>query len=77
MGFFHRFGHESIAIFHGPGRTPDVKVAPRLGGTTFVDATDGVNYPTTATYTVTGVTLGYYYVLKAPGGAVVHYWSWF
>ena len=41
--------------------------SPRLGGTTFVDATDGVNYPTTATYTVTGLTLGYYYVLKVLG----------
>jgi len=35
-----------------------------LGGSTFIDATDGVNRPTTTTYTVTGLTLGYNYILK-------------
>ncbi|CAJ1335098.1 unnamed protein product [Effrenium voratum] len=37
---------------------------PRLGGTDFIDATSGTDMPTTTTYTVTGLTLGYYYVIK-------------
>ncbi|CAJ1392525.1 unnamed protein product [Effrenium voratum] len=35
-----------------------------LGGTDFIDATSGTDMPTTTTYTVTGLTLGYYYVIK-------------
>ena len=40
----------------------------RLGGSTFIDATDGVNFPTTTSYTVTGLTLGYYYIFKVGQG---------
>lgn len=36
-----------------------------------MDATDGVTYPTTNTYTVTSLTLGYNYVLKAWSGSEV------
>jgi len=35
-----------------------------LGGSSFVDATSGVDEPTTTTYTVTGLTTGYYYTIQ-------------
>jgi predicted phage tail protein len=38
-----------------------------LGGTTFVDATSGFDHPTTETYTVTGLTVGYYYQFRVAG----------
>jgi hypothetical protein len=38
-----------------------------LGGTTFVDATNGVEYPTTTTYSVTSLTVGYYYQFRVAG----------
>jgi hypothetical protein len=74
--FYHHVPHDtwhfplvSTIFINNPPSVLLNSQQPRLGGTTFVDATDGVNYPTTATYTVTGLTLGYYYVLKAPGAA--------
>ncbi|CAE7530550.1 Ttn, partial [Symbiodinium necroappetens] len=35
----------------------------RVGGTTYVDATNGAE-PTSTTFTVTGLTLGYYYLIQ-------------
>ncbi|CAE8601561.1 unnamed protein product [Polarella glacialis] len=35
-----------------------------LGGSTFIDSTSGSDQPTTTTYTVTGLTVGYYYAFQ-------------
>eukprot|EP00439_Symbiodinium_sp_Y106_P051756 s3186_g6.t3 len=37
--------------------------SPGVGGTTYVDATSGAE-PTSTTFTVTGLTLGYYYLIQ-------------
>ncbi|CAE7949925.1 Ttn, partial [Symbiodinium sp. KB8] len=37
--------------------------SPGVGGTTYVDATNGAE-PTSTTFTVTGLTLGYYYLIQ-------------
>ncbi|CAE6963929.1 unc-22 [Symbiodinium natans] len=42
---------------------PDAKAYLTVGGTTFVDATNGAE-PTTTSFTVSGLTLGYYYRIQ-------------
>jgi len=53
------------------GGAPIIKYCIRrndgLGGTSFVDATSGYDFPTTTTYTVTALHVGYYYAFQVAG----------